>query len=204
MTEAKPSGDARKAITPVARLCFPSLFEPRSFEGSEPKYSCVLVFPPASAMSPQDQAAMQGLKSAAKAAVAEKWGDKPPKGVKSPFRACSEKEDVDGFNDGEVFITISSKDRPNVVDSNVQPILSAEDIYAGAKVRASVRAYAFDRNGNKGVSFGLDNIQKVGEGRRVGGGRRKAEDDFTPMSVENDPDADVSNKTEADASSFFD
>jgi hypothetical protein len=44
-------------------------------------------------------------------------------------------------------------------------------------VRASLRAFAYDTNGNKGVSFGLNNIQKLGEGQRLDG-RKAATDEF--------------------------
>jgi len=51
-------------------------------------------------------------------------------------------------------------------------------MYPGAGVRASVSAFAYDSNGNKGVSFALNNMQKVSEGERLDG-RAAADDEFT-------------------------
>ena len=56
--------------------------------------------------------------------------------------------------------------------------MEPEEIYSGCYVRASINAYAFNIQGNSGVSFGLNNIQKVRDGEPLGGGGSKAEDDF--------------------------
>jgi len=46
-------------------------------------------------------------------------------------------------------------------------VLSAEDFYAGARVRALVNAWAYEFPGNKGVSFGFSALQKVADGDRL-------------------------------------
>ena len=51
------------------------------------------------------------------------------------------------------------------------------EMYPGVIVRASVTAFAFDTDGNKGVSFGLNNLQKVRNGERIDG-RVAAENEF--------------------------
>ena len=40
--------------------------------------------------------------------------------------------------------------------------------------------FAYDKAGNRGISFGLNNVQKLGDGERLDG-RLKAEDDFDPI-----------------------
>jgi hypothetical protein len=164
------NSNPNKLITPEARLSFPSLFKPHAMEGSnaEPKYDCVLLFPKTADLS--------ALKAAASAAVKEKWPSGAPKGLRSPFRDGDEKE-LDGYA-GCIYLRVSSKNKPGVVDETLQPIIEASGIYAGCYVRASVRAYAYDQNGNKGVAFGLNNIQKLRDGEPFGGGPSKAEDDF--------------------------
>lgn len=160
-----------KLITPEARLSFPALFTPRApMEGSpgEPKYGCTLLFPKTADLS--------ALKAAASAAVKEKWPNGAPKGLRSPFRDGDEK-DLDGYA-GCIFINVTSKQKPGVVDESLQPIIEAGGIYAGCYVRASVRAYAYEKAGNRGVAFGLNNIQKLRDGEPFGGGPSKAEDDF--------------------------
>ncbi len=173
MSTEAPTKSA-KLITPEGRLSFPNLFVPRApMEGQagEAKYSCTLIFP--------KDADLSALKAAASAAVREKWGDKKPANLRSPFRDGDEKE-LDGYA-GCTFINISSKQKPGVVDENVQPIIDASAIYAGCYVRASVRAYAYEKAGNRGVAFGLNNIQKTRDGEAFGGGPSRAEDDFAAV-----------------------
>jgi hypothetical protein len=68
------------------------------------------------------------------------------------------------------------------------PITDPKEIYPGAKVRASLRAYAYSVNGNNGVAFSLGNLQKVGDGPRMDG-RLSAADEFTATER---PSADIS------------
>jgi hypothetical protein len=63
-------------------------------------------------------------------------------------------------------------------DGKPAKITNPDEIYAGVKARASVRFYAYDTNGNRGVAVALGNVQKTGEGQRLDG-RMKAEDEFT-------------------------
>ncbi len=65
----------------------------------------------------------------------------------------------------------------------MQPIIDPTDYYAGCWSIASVNAYAYDTKGNRGVSFGLVNLQKVGDGDPLGN-RAKAEHDFSPIETE--------------------
>jgi hypothetical protein len=50
-------------------------------------------------------------------------------------------------------------------------------LYAGARVRAAINAYAFDTQGNRGVAWGLNNLQKMGDGPRLDN-RKSAQDQF--------------------------
>lgn len=166
-------------LTPKALLSFPHLFRPAAMEeGQEPKYSASLLFSPEAQATPEFAA----LKAAATAAVTEKWPNAVPANLRSPFRKCEEK-DVYAKYAGWIFINVSTKDRPGVVkpaQNGVVPITDENDIYAGAFVIASVGPYAYDQKGNKGVSFGLNNVMKVADGERIGG-RPSAAQDFGAM-----------------------
>jgi hypothetical protein len=170
-SNAKPKVvDPCKILTGEFRVSFPHVFEARAAaEGQTPKFSVVLLFPKATDLS--------ALKAACQAAVKAKWGDKPPKGLRSPFRDGDEK-DLDGYA-GMIYVQASAQDRPGLVDANVQPIGldRKEEFYAGCYARATIRAFAYDKNGNKGVSFALQNVQKLKDGEPFGS-KRKAEDDF--------------------------
>jgi hypothetical protein len=183
--------------TPRARLAFPALFEPRGFNDQPKKYSAVLIFDKAA----QATAEFQNMKKAATAAAKAKFGDKPPKSMKNPFRDAGEKDDLPGFEEGSVFITISSKRQPKIVDRRKVdgkfPLITDEDrLYPGCFVRASVNAFGYDNSGNRGVSFGLNNMQFLDDGERIAtGGGGNPESDFD--------DADGENVSEGDAASIF-
>lgn len=178
-----------KVITPEAIISYPHIFEPQTPPGAtEPVYSCSLVF--------LDDVDITELKVAAMSVAKEKWGDKT-KGmidagkIRMPFRKDGEEK---GYPAGSIFMNVKSKQAPGVVSKFAGPdgkpatITDPKEIYPGAKVRASLRAYAYAVNGNNGVSFSLGNIQKVGDGQRMDG-RLAASDEF---SAEARPTADIS------------
>ncbi len=49
-------------------------------------------------------------------------------------------------------------DKPGAVDAHGHDILGSQDIVSGDYGRVSLNAYAYDQAGNKGVSYGLNNI----------------------------------------------
>lgn len=162
-----------KVTTPEFRVSFPSVFEPSKMDGQPQdaaRYSVTMLF--------DKNADLTQLKAAIRKAVEMKFPDptKRPKGLKNPLRNGDEKPNLDGYP-GCTFAAAKSKTRPGVVDQNVQPILSAEEFYAGCYARATVTVYYFDKAGNKGVALGLQNIQKIRDGQPFSG-RSRAEDDF--------------------------
>ncbi|MEM6471702.1 MAG: DUF2815 family protein [Planctomycetota bacterium] len=170
----------KRVITPVARLSFPALFKPTAMDDKqEKKYSCELIFEPG-----QD---LKKLEAAAKQALKDKWGDKVPKKLRMPFRSGNEdREDKDGYEDC-VFIGARSKDRPGVVIGPNRETCFEDrqgEVYGGCYVKASVTAFAYDVNGNKGVAFALNNVWKIREGEPFGAGRMNAEDEFADEEVD--------------------
>ncbi len=67
-------------------------------------------------------------------------------------------------------ITVSSKNRPVLVDRNKTPITDPQELYSGCYGRAIINFYVYDTNGNKGVSAGLNGIMKLQDGEPLGGG----------------------------------
>jgi len=166
-----------KVITPTFRVSFPNVFRPaKPMAGStqEPKYGLTMLF------SKDDD--ISALKKAAEDACAEKWGadkSKWPKNLRSPFRDQGEK-DYEGYEEGAVFVNATSKQRPGLVDANMNDIIDESEFYAGCYARASINAFAYDTAGNRGVAFGLNNVQKLKDGEPLGG-RTRPEDDFEPV-----------------------
>lgn len=174
-------------ITPEFVVSYPTVFKPKRNDlNGKDEYSIVALFP--------KNADLTKLKEAAQAAIIAKWGpdkNKWPKPMKTPFRDQAERaKDVDGkqvlpagHEAGNIFINLRSTQPPGVVDQNVQDIIDESQFYAGCIARASVNAYAYDQKGNRGVAFGLSNIQKVRDGVPLGN-RAKPEQDFAPIPVE--------------------
>ena len=79
---------------------------------------------------------------------------------------------------GCYFLNANSREKPQVVDKQVQPILDQTEVYSGCYGRVSLSFYAFNTNGNKGIACGLGNIQKTRDGEPLGGGHVSAADDF--------------------------
>ena len=112
-----------------------------------------------------------------------KWPNKPP------AKLAYTLHDGDGVKEktGEPFgpeckghwvISVSSKNKPGVVDADLNEIIDKTAIVSGDYGRASINAYGYDVSGNRGVSFGLNNIQFLEKGEPLGG-RTRAEDDFS-------------------------
>lgn len=169
----------KRVITPIARLSYPYLFEKsEGMNGQEGKYQCELIF--------EDGADLAELKRAANIAAKDKWGDKVPKNLRSPFRdGDTDREGKDGY-EGCVFIGARSKDRPGVVIGRDRaPCTDQSDVYGGCYVKASVTAFAYEQAGNKGVSFALNNVWKIRDGEPFGS-RRNADEEFAEADVDED------------------
>lgn len=148
-------------VTPYATLSFPSLFQPKSIPGTdqEPKYSCALLFDAAAQQSPEYKKMQEAVVTVAKSKFGENVNFK---GLRLPFTDAGEKSDkYKGYEDGIIVINVSSKQKPGIVDARKNDVLLPEQVYAGQLVRAQVVAYAYDKAGNRGVSFGLNHVQIV-------------------------------------------
>jgi hypothetical protein len=87
------------------------------------------------------------------------------------------------------YMNVSSKTRPAIADRAAQPILDQTEVYSGCYARVKLGAFAFAAQGSKGVSFGLNGLQKLADGEPLGAVAMKAED-FE--AVEDDEDEDES------------
>ena len=65
------------------------------------------------------------------------------------------------------------------VKSDYIEFLNPEEIYGGCYGRVSINFFPFKHDlGNAGVAAGLNNVQKLEDGERLGGNRATAEQDF--------------------------
>lgn len=168
----------RKAVfTPPFRVSFPNVYRASAYQGSEPKYSLVMLFYPAN-FNDTHKAAWKDVGRIANEAALDKFKKNLkdlPDNFRKPFRKGEEKEHLDGYGPGCIFFSASSKQAPGIIDRNKRPVAEA-DFYPGCWARASISAFAYDNKG-KGVAFGLHNLQKLGEGESFSG-KLAAEEDF--------------------------
>lgn len=178
-----------KVVTGPVRLSYVHLFEKFSNNpDQEPKYSCVLLIPKS------DKATYKKLRAAQQSALENgvaKFGGKIPKVWKDTIHDGDDEDKVDFERNpeykGHWYMSVSAKTRPGIVDRDVQEILDSTEIYSGCYARVSINAFAFNTQGSKGVSFGLNHVQKLRDGDYLGG-RSKAEDDFDAVGDDDDED----------------
>lgn len=167
-----------KVVTDKVRFSFVKVFQP----GDNGKYSLTILIPK------KDTKTVEAIRRAMREtadANAHLWGGKAPKKLEPPVTTM---HDGDGVRPtggdfgpecaGCYVMTVSSKERPRIVDRDMCEILDPADFYSGCYGRVSINCYAYNTENKKGISFGLNNIQKLSDGERLGGMRTKAEDDF--------------------------
>ena len=163
-----------KVVTGKVRFSYANVWEAKSINGSEEKYSVSLIIPKSDDKTIEEiQIAMEEAKQEGIA----KFGGKIPANLKMSLRDGDIDRPDDEAYQGCYFINANSKDKPQIVDKKVKPILDPNEVYSGCYGRASINFYAFNQNGNKGIACGLGNLQKLEDGEPLSGHSR-AEDDF--------------------------
>ena len=173
-----------KVVIPC-RISFANIWEPKSINGSEEKYSVSCIIPKG------DKKTLtrihKAVEAAKEAGMSKKWGGKIPPNLKLPLRDGDiDRPDDEAYADA-MFINASSKDAPQIVDRHVQPIMDSMECGSGDYCNVSVNFYAFNANGNRGVAAGLGNIQKIKDGERLAG-KASAASDFTELEDDENPE----------------
>lgn len=198
MSKEKMDIAKKKCTTPKFRVSFPHVFKAKSFEDQAPKFSMTMLF--------DKTTDLKDMKRAVFNAAVEEWGSdkaKWPKKLRMPFRDGSEKSDLDGY-EGKIFVGASSKNRPGVIAGDRSPIAEEDNsFYAGCYARATLIAFAYDKAGNVGVSFSLQNIQKMGDGKPFSG-RKAAEDEFDSVEDESDDPSNYAAETVGESEDEYD
>lgn len=172
-----------KVIVPC-RFSYLHCWELAGINGSEPKYSVSAIIPKS------DKTTINKIKNAieqVKKESASVWGGKVPPNLKTPLRDGDEDRPDDEAYADSYFLNANSKQKPQVVDNKVQPIIDQNEVYSGCYGNISVNFYAYSANGNKGIAAGLSNIQKLKDGESLGG-RTTADEDFEAVETEDDDD----------------
>jgi hypothetical protein len=190
--------NSTKVTTGIIRFSYVHLLEPHAAQpGQDEKYSVQLLIPKTDTKTlDKIHAAQEAAKQAGKSS---KWGGKVPGNLKMTLRDGDEEHDTDDepAYKGMMFMNVSSNTKPGIVgtqrgeDGKLKAIDDEDEIYSGMYGRASINFYAYNSNGSKGVTAGLNNVQKTRDGERLGGGHTKAEDDFDDWEDDTDEDEDL-------------
>lgn len=167
-----------RVVTGKVRLSYVHLFEPYTNDPEkEARYSVTILIPKS------DKVTLEKINKAIEAAKEDgktkTFGGKIPGNLKTTLHDGDEEADLDRNPEyaGHFYMAMSSKTRPGVVDQDLNPILDSTAVYSGCYARVSINAFPYSNSGNKGISFGLNNVQFLDDGEPLGG-RTRAEDDF--------------------------
>lgn len=174
----KINTEKQRVMTPEFRVSYPHLFEANAVGNSDPKYSITMLFPKSTDLSE--------VKKALKEAKLNAYGSKEnwPDDLLSPVSDGDNPKHAnrDGYK-GHWVVKASTRqgNKPGVVDQSGKiPITNPADLYAGCYARAIIFANPWEYMGKRGVSFILDHVQKIRDGKPFGG-RKPAEQSFSPI-----------------------
>lgn len=183
---ATTTANTTKVVTGTVRLSYVHLFEPYAQNADDDeKYSCVILIPKS------DKKTLEKIRAAIDAAAEQgknsKFDGKIPSNLQITLHDGDEEGDLEKNPEYEshMYMSLSSKTKPGIVDSDVNPILDSTEVYSGCYARVSMNAFPYNFRGKKGVSFGLNHVQKIKDGDYLGG-RSRAEDDFEAIDEDDD------------------
>lgn len=181
---------SRKLILKNVRFSYVRVFEPEQYQGvGEFHYSVVLLIPKT------DTALVKQITEAVKAeaqayfSADPKFKGRVPENCKSPLKDGDnpELQGKSGY-EGMYFMTAKRKEalgKPIVIDKSKKLITTKEDMYSGSWGVASISLYGFNMSSdNRGITCGLNGIQKVTDDDRLDGGA--STNDFDDLSDDSD------------------
>ncbi|WP_435309653.1 DUF2815 family protein [Sebaldella termitidis] len=170
-----------EVVTGKVRLNFPVLFTPKADKNDPTKinYSCQLLIPKS------DTATMakirEAIEEAKKEGLGKKWGGTMPPNISAPYHDGDGIKPVAGTEYGPeckghyvINVKASEAYKPDVVDGQLNPILTQSEIYSGVYARVLINFYPyFNSGGRKGISVSFSNVQKIADGEVIGGAAPK-------------------------------
>lgn len=190
MAEAKKTNPTH-LVTGLVRLSYLNAHTPRKDEENPDReqFGVQLLIPKTDKETiAKINAAIEAVKADPKSVA--KWGSKWLASFKQPLRDGDTEKDTEKSPEyiGMYFLNANSSQKPQVVgtkrdiEGKLIP-LSESEVYSGGYGRVSLNLYPYNQKGGIGIAAGLNNIQWVKDGERLGG-RTSAEDDFGPDTEE--------------------
>lgn len=168
MSDFRPT----QVTTNEVRISYEHLMKPYANQhGAEEKYSATLLIPKSDIVTKQRIDA--AIQAAIQDGVSGKWNGTRPAQPPVPIY------DGDGLRpSGEAFgeeckghwvMTASSKQQPEIVDTNGNFVISPTEVYSGMYARVFINFFAYNSAGKKGIGCGLGPVQKTRDGEPLGG-----------------------------------
>lgn len=161
-----------QVTTNEVRISYEHLLKPYANQpGAEEKFSATLLIPKS------DVATKQRIDAAIQVAVQEgisaRWNGVRPAQLPTPvWDGDGVRQNGDAFGPeckGHWVMTASSKQRPEIVDLSLNPVIDATEIYSGMYAKVNINFFAYFSNGKKGIGCGLGPVQKTRDGEPLGG-----------------------------------
>lgn len=194
-TKSKTKKHTVSLTTGIGTLSFPHVHpdtKGTKDDNVTPDYSIQIIIPKSDRKS--IAALVKAVEEVGLAAYGDRW-----KSVANPLRDGDAEADSKWSEDGVPFrekyperlgcyiFNARSQRQPAVVRRDNSPLTESSDLYGGCKGRLSVTAYPYSTNGNTGIGFALDGVQKVAEGEPFGAGAKAVDSMFDVL----DDDADL-------------
>lgn len=174
------SEDKLRGVTPIGVVVYPWLFQKASFAGDDNTddkkrhYMVNLVFGP--------RVDLSAMRAAAKTAWVRKFGPRvvPSPMDYNPFIPVQHQKWAEVFPEGCTTIRLKSEYAPGVIGPDKQEITEHDqEIYSGCFGRATWEVTAWENRGKRGLTFWLNNFQKMKDGEELElGANRDAAEDF--------------------------
>jgi len=167
-----------KVVTPrdeLVRFSYAHVFEPTSMEeGGQLKYSVSILIPKENKKTLK---LIEAASEAAKIAGKPLWKGKIPTAFKHELlRDGDEERPDDDVYAGTYFINAKCNNKPTIIDEKGVKLTTDDEFYSGCYGCVSFNIYPYAK-GSNGIAAGLNNILKLKDGTRLGGGSN-AYDDF--------------------------
>lgn len=170
-------------VTGKVRFSYANVFEPRETPNGDEKYSVTALLPKSDIDT--YQRIMNEINKCLQENLATTFKGVMPANPRLPiYDGDGLRESGDPFGPeckGHWVLPTKSNNAPEVVDATCNPIISKNEFYSGCYGRVSVRFYAYNQNGNKGIGCGLGNVQKLEDGQPLDGRTTAAEDFGAPI-----------------------
>ncbi len=161
----------RRINTPKFRVSYQHIWTPQENDDGSKVYSVTMIF--------DKDADLDEMNEILDQAANKKWGNQRPRKMNLPWKDGTEyyldNEKKNPEYKGKIICSASSYEQPVAVTKldrryeagdprRIVDITDQSEFYSGCFAVAAITAFGYEKKGKKGVSFGLQNIIKVGNG----------------------------------------